>query len=96
MRVLQGQHCEKLLEDSPVSDRANTSRLQDGPTVSRGWPLSNGDSSSVVKRRLPLLQVLALVLLMVLPAGVLGFQHCCALVLSHSSFLVGFTQALFD
>lgn len=34
-----------------MSDRANASRFQDGPTVSQGWPLSNGDSSSVVRRR---------------------------------------------
>jgi len=31
-----GGFCEKLLEASPVSDRANASQLQDGPTAGQG------------------------------------------------------------
>jgi len=29
----RGDFCEKLLEAFPMSDRANESRLQDGPTA---------------------------------------------------------------
>ena len=32
----RGGFCEKLLESSPMSDRANASRLQDGPTTGQG------------------------------------------------------------
>ena len=32
----RGGFCEKLLEASPVSDRANASRLQDEPATSQG------------------------------------------------------------
>ncbi|GAB0206293.1 hypothetical protein GRJ2_003094900 [Grus japonensis] len=32
----RGGFCEKLLEASPLSDRANASRLQDGPTAGQG------------------------------------------------------------
>ena len=31
-----GGFCEKLLEASPVSDRANASRLQEGPAAGQG------------------------------------------------------------
>ena len=31
-----GFFCEKLLEASPMSDRANASQLQDGPTAGQG------------------------------------------------------------
>ncbi|GAB0207921.1 interleukin-15 [Grus japonensis] len=34
--IYRGGFCEKLLEASPVSDRANASRLQDGPTTGQG------------------------------------------------------------
>ena len=32
----RGGFCEKLLEASPMSDRANDSWLQDGPTAGQG------------------------------------------------------------
>ena len=32
----RGGFCEKLLEASPMSDRANTSQLQDGPAAGQG------------------------------------------------------------
>ena len=32
----RGGFCEKLLEAPPVSDRANASRLQDGPATGQG------------------------------------------------------------
>jgi len=35
-RGYRGGFCEKLLEASPMSDRANASRLQDGPAAGQG------------------------------------------------------------
>ena len=46
----RGGFCEKLLEVSLMSDRANASRLQDGPTAGQGRaePMSDGGSASVI------------------------------------------------
>lgn len=39
--------CEKILKASPMSNRANVSRLQDGPTVGQGSAISDGGSAYV-------------------------------------------------
>ena len=40
--------CEKLLSASPVSNRANTRRLQDGPVVSEAEPITGGGGVCVI------------------------------------------------
>ena len=40
--------CEKLLEASPKSDKANDSRLQDGRAAGQGQAMSDGGSTSVI------------------------------------------------
>ena len=42
----RGGFCKKLLEASPVSDRANTSRLQTDPLLAKAEPTSNSGSAS--------------------------------------------------